>query len=108
MVSKRHRSLPRWKGAGRESEELTEQTVDEDSSMKISKIRKKFRGRKGGEEERNKGGQRKGTMVDSFFAVGLSRRGRMRQKNRFLYGLNKQRERENERGREGRKEGGQR
>ena len=43
-------------------------------------------------------------MVDSFFAVGLSRRGRMRQKNRFLYGLNKQRERENEGGREERKE----
>ena len=29
----------------------------------------------------------------------------MRQKNRFLYGLNKQRERENEGGREGRKKG---
>ena len=37
-------------------------------------------------------------MVDSFFAVGLPLRGRMRQKNRFLYGLNKQRERENEGG----------
>ena len=43
-------------------------------------------------------------MVDSFFVVGLSRRSRMRQKNRFLYGLNKQRERENEGG----KKGGQR
>lgn len=77
MVSKRPLESGTAAGAGRREERFTEQTVGAaaHSSMKNSQ-----KERKNGEilwarveEEGNKGGQRKGTMVDSFFAVGLPR-----------------------------------
>ena len=101
MVSKRPCLKVAWHNVGG-GRGVTEQTAARPAalSMKNFQNKKEILRPRRRMRRRNKGGQRKGTMVDSFFVVGLSRRSRMRQKNRFLYGLNKQRERERERERE--------